>query len=136
VYRHFASVDGLEEAVVSGRFEELADILHAVGPDGLEHVLTAHFTLLIEDELFERVIARAVPALEETAAMRSDLSKQLDRLINQAAQHGYLRKGLDAATVLLLVCGLAHAARSAQVRADSARGKALLRVMFDGLTPS
>ncbi|MDI9894149.1 TetR/AcrR family transcriptional regulator [Rhodococcus sp. IEGM 1381] len=135
VYRHFATVDGLEEAVVLRRFEELGDIFRNAGQDGLVQVLTAHFTLLTEDALFERVTARAVPALAETRAVRNDLLGQLEQLMNHAAAHGYLRADVNATTVLLLVCGLAHAARSAQVRADSPQGKALLGVILDGLRP-
>ena len=135
VYRHFATVEELEEVVVAERFEELAAILRAAGPAQLEQVLTAHFTLLAEDALFEKVTARAEPALEQTTETRDALITQLAELMLRARDQGDLRPEVDAAGVLLLVCGLAHAVRSAELAADSPQSRTLLRVMFDGLRP-
>ena len=135
VYRHFASVDELEEAVVAERFDELAALLRAAGPGQLEQVLTAHFRLLADDALFERVTARAEPALEQTTRTRDALIADLAELMARTRERGDLRPDVDAAGVLLLVCGLAHAVRSAGVPADSPPGRALLRVVLDGLRP-
>lgn len=135
VYRHFATVEELEEAVVMERFEELAVLLRGADPAQLEHVLTAHFTLLAEDALFEKVTSRAEPALERTTGTRKALIDQLAELMDRARAQGDLRTEIDAASVLLLVCGLAHAVRSAGVGADSPQSHALLRVMFDGMRP-
>jgi AcrR family transcriptional regulator len=133
VYRHFGTVEALEDAVVLDRFENLAAILRDARPDRFEDVLTAHFTLLTEDVLFERVTARAVPASEEMVVMRNNLIDGLDQLMKCAVAQGHLRPEVDATTVLSLVCGLAHAARSAEVAADSPLSQSMLRVMFDGM---
>ena len=133
VYRHFATVQELEETLVWERFDALAEILLESGPAQLESALTTHFTLLVEDELFEKVTARAKPALERTAQVRDALVDQLAELLERARAAGEVRADIDAAGVLLLVCGLAHAARSAEVAADSSRARALLRVAFDGM---
>lgn len=135
VYRHFAAVEELEEAVALDRFQELAEILSEAGPNQLERALTAHFTLLTADALFEKVAARAAPALAETTAMRDELLQQLEQLMKRAVTQGHLRDDVDATTVLQVVCGFAYAARSAQIPAHSTQANALLRVMFDGLRP-
>lgn len=135
VYRHFATVEELQEAVVHERFAELAEILGGAAPAQLEQVLTAHFSLLTEDALFEKVTARTEPALERTVEMRAALIDRLARLLDQCRAEGTLSADVDAAGVLLLVCGLAHAARSAGAAADSPQSQFLLRVLLDGLRP-
>lgn len=131
VYRHFAAVEELEETLVWERFDDLDEILRDAGQAQLERVLTAHFTLLTEDPLFEKVTARPEPALEQTAEKRNALIGRLSGLMDRARMQGHLRTEVDAAGVLLLMCGLAHAARSAEVTADSPQAQVLLRVMFD-----
>lgn len=133
VYRHFTSVDELEEVLVWERFDDLSDILDSAGPAQLERVLTAHFTLLVEDELFERVTSRGEPALVQTAALLTALIDRLAELLDRTRAEGALRSEIDAAGVLTLVCGLAHAVRNANLAADSPQAQRLLRVVLDGL---
>ena len=70
VYRHFASVEELEEVLVWDRLDELAEILRASSGSLLEPVLQAHLAALVTDELFEQVNARATPALRRSVARR------------------------------------------------------------------
>ncbi|UZN01474.1 TetR/AcrR family transcriptional regulator [Cellulomonas sp. S1-8] len=133
VYRHFATADELEETLVWEQLDALAEILRHAEPAQLEHVLTAHFTLLVEDAVFERVTARARPVLDRTATTRTALVGRLANLLERARTQGAVRADVDAAGVLLLMCGLAHAVRSAEVAADSVPARALLRVVLDGL---
>lgn len=133
VYRHFASVEELEEVLVWDRFEELAEILRTSTGPTLEPVLQAHFALLSADELFEEVTARAVPALPQTTTMREGLIEGLAALLERARSAGLLRPEIDAPAVLLLMCGLAHAVRSAGLSPQSAPAQALLQVMLRGL---
>ncbi|HWO63038.1 MAG TPA: TetR family transcriptional regulator [Umezawaea sp.] len=133
VYRHFATVEELEEVLVWERFDDLADVLGDAGPGQFERVLTMHFTLLAEDALFEKVTARATLALEQTTKTRNALIEQLSDLMERARAQGRLRADLDAAGVLSLMCGLAHAVRSAEIPTDSPQSQALLRVVFDGM---
>lgn len=133
VYRHFATVEELEETLVWERFDHLAGILQGAGPAQLERALTVHFTLLAEDALFEKVAARVVPALEQTLKMRNDLVTRLAELMDRARAQGEVRADIDAAGLLLLVCGIAYAVRSAGVAADSPQARGLLRVAFNGL---
>jgi AcrR family transcriptional regulator len=133
VYRHFASVEELEEVLVWDRFEELAEILQASSGPVLEPVLQAHFALLAADELFEKVTARATPVLQETAAMREGLVEGLAMVLERGRSAREVRPGIDAPAVLLLMCGLAHAVRGAQLSPQSASAQALLHVVLRGL---
>ena len=133
VYRHFASVEELEEVLVWDRFEELGEILRAPTGPVLEPALRAHFTLLAADEVFEKVTARATPALPQTAAVRQDLIEELAALLERARSAGEVHRGIDAPTVLLLMCGLAHAVRSARLSPQSAPAQELLQVVLRGL---
>ena len=133
VYRHFTTVEELEETLVWERFDELAEILDSTGPTHLERVLTAHFALLVEDELFERVTSRANPALEQTTALITELTDRMAKLMDRARAEGSLRDDIDAAGVLTLVCGVARAARTADLAAEGPQAQLLLRVVLDGL---
>src|SRR5687767_7563279 len=77
VYRHFATVEALEETLVWERFDDLADLLSSAGPAHLGSVLRATFRLLAEDALFEKVTSRRQPALAQTASL---LTALIDRL--------------------------------------------------------
>ncbi|MCU1406777.1 MAG: regulatory protein TetR [Glaciihabitans sp.] len=136
VYRHFANVEELEETLVQERFDELGSVLSDADPAHLDDVLTAHVTLLAEDALFEKVTARAEPALERTADTRAALTSELAELMERARELGGLRGDVDAAAVLLIACGIAHTLRIAGVSVASPQGQTLLRVMLDGLHPT
>jgi AcrR family transcriptional regulator len=133
VYRHFTTVEELEETLVWERFDDLADLLASAGPAQLGRVLEAIFTLLAEDALFEKVTSRQQPALEQTAALLAALVDRLADLLDTARGEGTLREDIDAAGVLTLVCGVAHGVRNADLAADSPRARLLLRVVLDGL---
>ena len=77
VYRHFATTAELEETLVWDRFDDLAEILDGAGPGQLERVLTAVFTLLAQDPVFEAVTSRPQFALEQTAALQQALVERL-----------------------------------------------------------
>jgi AcrR family transcriptional regulator len=136
VYRHFATIPELEEALVWSQFDALADILRSAAPDELEQVFVAYFELLVGDPLFEKVTARAVPASERTSALKASLLESLDELLTRAAASGHLRPDVTASVVVVLLCGVAHSARAAGSAADSAQGRFLLRIMLDGLAAS
>ena len=133
VYRHFATVPELEEALVWGQFDALEEVLRSASPDQLERVFFSHFALLVEDPLFEKVTSRATPALERTAQMRDSLIRNLGELMSRAEASGHIRPGVTASDVVLLLCGIAHSARAAQAEAGSPQSRFLLNVMFEGL---
>lgn len=133
VYRHFSVVEELEEALVWSRFDELRALLDGAETSRLEGALRAHFVLLVEDPLFEKVTARAEPILAETRERRATLIAALAALVESAKKESAIRDDVDAQSVLLLLCGVAHAVRSSQLSAGAPQSEALLRVTFDGL---
>lgn len=133
VYRHFPTVDELEEVLVWDKFAQLADGLRAADGARLESVLSLHFALLAEDELFEKVTSRTTPALQETALLRRELVDGLTVLLDQARSAGEVRAEADAPTVLTLVCGLAHGVRNANLSPRDPQAQVLLRIVLDGL---
>jgi AcrR family transcriptional regulator len=133
VYRHFGSVEELEEVLVWDRFEELGEILGGEAGDRLEPVLSRYLTLLTEDPLFEKVTSRPVPALEATSELRVELIEALAVLMSRARDRRQLRSDIDAASLLQLMCGLAHTLRAASIPVDSASGRVMSSVVLDGL---
>ena len=133
VYRHFASVEELEETLVWEQFDDLAEMFDAAGPAQLECVIGAIFTLLAQDALFEKVTSRTQHALERTTTYVEALTDRLADLLRRSRDGGMLRDEIDAAGVLTLVCGLAHAVRCAELSPDGPQGQLLLRVVIDGL---
>lgn len=133
VYRHFATVEELEETLVWDRFDELGEVLDRDGDDVVERVLTAHFRLMVEDAVFERVTARAQPHLEQTGRTRGALVERLDAALAHARTRGDVREDVTAADVLLVVCGVAHAVREAGLRADDAAARRAVGLLLAGL---
>lgn len=135
VYRHFATVDELEEVVVWDRFDELERVLDRPGPDLFDRTVTAHVQLLVDDPLFEAVTARPHPVLPATAVKREALVDRLGSVLARAQADGSVRGDVDAATVLLLACGVAHSIRSASLPADGDKAQLLLRIVLRGFRP-
>ncbi|WP_291038401.1 TetR family transcriptional regulator [Herbiconiux sp.] len=135
VYRHFATVDELEEVLVWDRFAELDRVLDEAGPDRFDRVLAEHVALLVADPLFEKVTAQPDPALPETASRRTALIGRLGEVLAEAQAERRVRGGIDANAVLLLACGAAHSIRSAGFAPDSDAARVLLEVILRGLRP-
>ncbi len=135
VYRHFATVEELEEVVVWDRFEELDRALNQGGPDRFDRALAEHVALLTTDPLFEKVTARSDAVLPQTASKRAALIESLTDVLEEAQSDGRVRAGVDAVSVLLLACGIAHAIRSAGLAPDSDAAQQLLEIILRGLRP-
>lgn len=135
VYRHFATVAELEEAVACARFDELDALLDGSGADHFERAIAAHVGLLVADPLFEAVTARPEPLLAETAAKRAALVARLDSVLDDARVDGRVRPDIDATAVLLLTCGVAHSIRAAGIAAEGAQAQALVEVVLRGIRP-
>lgn len=135
VYRHFATIEELEEVVVWDRFDELDRLLSEAGPDRFDRTLTEHIALLTADPLFEKVTARPDAALPETASKRDALISRLAEVLAEARADGRVRPGIDADSVLLLACGAAHSIRTARLAPDGEAAQALIDVILRGLRP-
>lgn len=135
VYRHFATVEELEEVVVWERFDELGRLLDEEGGDRFDQILTDYVGLLVADPLFEKITARELTVLPETASKRAALVGKLADVLEVARSGGTVRDGVDATSVLLLACGAAHSIRSAGLRPGGRTATALLGVILRGLRP-
>ncbi|OOB90898.1 TetR/AcrR family transcriptional regulator [Rathayibacter sp. VKM Ac-2630] len=135
VYRHFATLEELEEVVVWDRFDELDHLLRSAGPDGFERTLVQHIALLTTDPLFERITSRPDAALPQTAAKRAALLDRLADVLDTARSDGRVRPDADAASVALLACGAAHSLRSAGLAPEDAGARIILDVVLRGLRP-
>lgn len=133
VYRHFASVEALEETLVWDRFEELDALLHAAETTRLDAILERYFGLLVSDALFEEVIGRPAPALDRTRELRDALIEDLAAVMSREKDAGRLRAGIAPGDLLALMCGIAHSARTLQLSAESARSRGLLAILLAGL---
>jgi AcrR family transcriptional regulator len=136
VYRHFASVEALEETLVWSRFDELRAMLQPSSAASIDAVLEKYFALLLSDPLFETVISRSECALDRTAELRNELIEELSGLMHREATGGRLRNDLDSSELLALLCGLAYSARTLGVSATDPRGRMLFEVLMSGLRAS
>ena len=135
VYRHFASVEALEETLVWDRFDELRAMLQPASAASIDSVLEKYFALLLGDQLFETVISRSECALERTAELRDELIEALSSFMEREAARGGLRADLEPSDLLALLCGLAYSARTLGATADDPRGRTLFGVLMSGLRP-
>lgn len=137
VYRHFPSVEALEETLVWERFRELqASMAQVEGPAEFDGVLERYYELMVSDPLFAIVTSRSDPALHQTTLLREELIGRLDELMQAQVAAGALTSGLTSAELLSLLCGLAYSARTLRVTAVSPSGRRLFAVMRAGMRPA
>ena len=135
VYRHFATVEELEETLVLDRFDALLALLDEDGDDVLDRAVATHVRLMVEDGVFERVMGRPEPHLEETARRRDALLVRLDAAMARAREQGALRPGVQPGDLVLLVCALAYTVRHGGLRPDDPQARLAVQVVLDGLRP-
>ncbi|MFT4305669.1 MAG: helix-turn-helix domain-containing protein [Microbacterium sp.] len=129
VYRHFATIAELEEVLALPRFAELQQLVAGSGASGPGRLLQDAFGVLLSDELFADVATRA-ELTPGVTAVRTALIAALAERLDRFRSVGQLDTPATATEILVVLCGLAHALRSAPgaVRADI-----VLRVVLDGL---
>lgn len=133
VYRHFASVEALEETLVWDRFDELREMLQPSSAASIDSVLEKYFALLVSDALFEKVVSRPECALERTGELRDELIETLSAFMHREATSGRLRTDIDSGDLLALLCGIAYSARTLGASATAPRGRMLFEVLMSGL---
>lgn len=137
VYRHFPSVEALEESLVGERFRELhAAMAEVEGAAGFAGLLERYYELMVSDPLFAAVTSRPDPALDQTTLLRDDLIDGLGHLMRKQVDAGTLTPGLTSAELLALLCGLAYSARTLGVTAVSPPGRRLFEVIRAGIRPA
>lgn len=130
VYRHFATVAELEEALALPRFAQIEELANESADLGIGQLLTKAFDVLLADDLFAEAATRATLTLPEAAQARSSLINALSRRLEQSRTAGEISDSLTATEILALMCGLAHAVRSTGKTTHPA---AMLQVILKGL---
>lgn len=135
VYRHFADVQELTEALVHHRFAELEARAREVhDPPSLRAFLAHALNVLVSDSDFATVATEAQPALPSTATARSALISVLSDGIDRALAELGSRAPLGAQDVLVLLCGLAYAVRRSGASGD--RAELYLEAFLRGTMPA
>jgi len=133
VYRHFETVEILEEVLVWDRFDDLAAMIDGVTPETFDRLLEAYLGLLVSDGMFERTVARAATAHEHTLRLREGLVESLADVVKNAQDAGRLRRDVSAEDLLALLCGLAHSLRSLGISPATERARQLFAVVMRGV---
>lgn len=122
VYRHFATVEQLTEALVLGRFDELERRAAGVtGQDDLHGFLEHALAVFVDDDDFAAVATRPRPALSSTAEARHRLLAALTAAFDRVLAGGRPAQALTPVDALVLLCGVAHAIRVSGADADHSR---------------
>ncbi|WP_165310792.1 TetR/AcrR family transcriptional regulator [Microbacterium protaetiae] len=131
VYRHFATVEQLTEALVLGRFDDLTDRARQVqDAAGLRSFLEHALDILVSDDDFATTATTPRPALPATEEARQRLLDTLTAAIARSRPTRGLDDGLTPADILILLCGLAYAIRRSN--ADQARRRQYLDAFLRG----
>jgi AcrR family transcriptional regulator len=137
VYRHFATVEALREAVFAGRLQRLADRAdHAARKSDPGRAFFEFFTGMVGASPTDGEFSDALTRMgqdAEAAATRPEhaLHLALGRLLDRAQRSGQVRPDVDAAAVVAVMVGTAYALRRAGPHARQ-RSRALA-VAVDGL---
>lgn len=135
VYRHFANVTELVEALVLDRFTDLeARAREITDVAGLRQFLAYALDILVSDADFAEVATSLHPALAETAAARKALVESLSMGISAAQTDAAADTSLRPTDILVLLCGLAYAVRRSS--ATSERTQQYLEAFFHGVFPA
>lgn len=135
VYRHFADIEELTEALVHDRFTELEtharDVTDAAS---LRTFLGRALDILVADSDFAAVATKPEPALPMTVDARSSLLAALSGAIADAQRGSNASTPLSPREVLVLLCGLAYAIRRSG--ASSERVHLYLDAFLQGVLPA
>jgi len=116
VYRHFATPESLLEALAADQFTALIDQAEqaaqaAHGTDALRAFLRTALTAYLQDDAFAAAAIDPHPATAEIRDLRQRLQGRLGHLVTRVADHGGLHPSLNAADMMLLICGIGFAVR-------------------------
>lgn len=137
VYRHFATPESLLEALAAEQFTALIDHAEqaagaADGPHALRAFLRTALTAYVQDDAFAAAAIDPHPTTAAVRELRQRLQGRLGDLVTRVADDGGLHPALDAADVLLLICGVGFAVRHA-AGDDPGRPDRYLDALLDGV---
>ncbi|MGW0435456.1 TetR/AcrR family transcriptional regulator [Micromonospora sp. NPDC003197] len=122
VYRHFADVEELTEALVHDGFAQLeAQARDITDAASLRVFLARALDILVTDGDFATVATNPAPALPMTAEARASLLAVLSEGIAHAQRDSATPTPLTPEDVLMLLCGLAYAIRRSGATGERAR---------------
>jgi AcrR family transcriptional regulator len=137
VYRHFPTKEALFETVVFDRMAELVEEARALSDDpDPGRAFSAFFERLAREGARKRDLVEALAhdgihlKLGDSPILRA-LSDILAELLGRAQRAGAVRRDINVDDVVAVLTGAAYA--MCHSRADDARTRRLLAVMFDGL---
>ncbi|MEV0352814.1 helix-turn-helix domain-containing protein [Nonomuraea sp. NPDC050680] len=138
VYRHFPNRHALLEALSAERFQQLVTEAQNAAADedaltGLHRLLRFALGRALDDAGFATVLESAGDAGAQTSAMKTELDRAIEELLDRAREAGAVRHGLEADDIRRLLCGVQHAVRSGD--GDSRYAELYLDVLLEGLRP-
>jgi AcrR family transcriptional regulator len=137
VYRHFPTSRALLESAVEDALRALLTEAEQadVEPDpwtGVERVLHALIDLQLTDAGTSEVLASAEDTQPWVTQLKHDLDHIAERLFARVGKAGRMHASVESEDLRLLLCGVAHAARSG-TGDPRARARRYLTVVLNGL---
>jgi AcrR family transcriptional regulator len=116
VYRHFATVHALVEALVSDDLERYRELARraVAEPDpavALELLVREGLSLQLEDGGLQSVLLASQDADAAVAGLKRELEDAAELVVARAREAGVVRRDLTASRLQHLVCGVEHAVR-------------------------
>lgn len=136
VYRHFPTKEDLIAALVSERFERLAqrarEGLEAEDPwEGVAGLIRFAAQIQAEDRALCEVMGSR-PEVMDAAARATDLPELCEKLVTRAQRSGQLRRDLAWQDIPMIACGLGPITH-ATVGPATGRWPRLVEIILDGL---
>lgn len=123
VYRHFATPEGLVEALAADQFTSLIrQAEQAAGASNRKEALRGFLKVAVTAYMLDDAFAAAAidphPVTPEIQQLRHRLQEVVGTLVSRTAADGALRSSLDVTDMMLLLCGVGFAIRNAPDRGD------------------
>jgi AcrR family transcriptional regulator len=136
IYRHFPTKDELIAALVTDRFERLAEkareSLDSVDAwQGFADFIRFAAQIQADDRALCEVMGSR-PELMDAAAWATGLPQLAEQLVERAQRSGQLRADLEWEDVPMIACGLGTATQSSP-EASRGRWPRLVEIILDGL---
>jgi AcrR family transcriptional regulator len=136
VYRHFPNKDSLIAALVTDRFERMAEkarqSLEAQDAwEGLADFIRFAARIQADDRGLCEVMGSR-PEVMNTAAYSAGLPELTDRLVKRAQRSGQLRRDLEWEDIPMIACGLGRVTQTGPVPSVG-RWPRLVEIILDGL---
>ena len=135
VYRHFPTKEGLRDALVRERFEEIAGYaLEALGRDDAWEAFNDLIWRSADRNAADRALCEVIAFTDPSAIVEeTGLAASLDTLMAHAKAQGRMRGDATLDDVAMMMCGASSVMRT---HPDPELWRRHLRLMLDGLRAS